>query len=80
MSLVANINCIGCKLFLDSTTFKYDKTPEVYGAVFIGPWVADFGLMLSNRFNTRQALSSNKDALQFKTLSILSLIYPLLEE
>lgn len=66
--------------FLDPTTFTYDKTYEVYGAVFIGPWVADFGLMLSNRFNTRQALSSNKDALQFKTLPILSLIYPLLEE
>lgn len=66
--------------FLDSTTFKYDKTPEVYSAVFLGPWVADFGLMLSNRFNTHQALSSNKDALQFKTLPIRSLIYPLLEE
>lgn len=58
----------------------YDKTPEVYRTVFKGPWVAIFGLTLPNRFNTRQALSPNKDALQFKTLHILSLIYPLLEE
>lgn len=50
---------------LDPVTFTYDKTPEVYSAVFKGPWVAIFSLLLSNRFNTQQALSPNKDTLQF---------------
>lgn len=71
-------NALGATLLDPIATFTYCMIKHLR---FIVQSLRVLGLLsLVSCCQTHQALSPNKDALQFKTLLILSLIYPLLEE